>query len=158
MTEQTVQKATPEIVEQAPPKPRPKAIPLIIVVVLVVAGLIVWRVFFAGPAVPDNVVALSGRIEGDDSAIASKTSGRLLELRVREGDEVKAGDIIAVLDDEQIRARQNQAEAALKVAEAKTASARDQVAVLQELLKQMISRQLSRRKTPRGVSVRPKEI
>ncbi len=94
------------------------------------------EVVFAGPAVPDNVVALSGRIEGDDSAVASKTTGRLLEIRVREGDEVKAGDIIAILDDEQIRARQDQAQAALKVAEAKTASARDQVAVLQEQLKQ----------------------
>ncbi len=136
MTEQIVQGPTPEITEQAHPKPRSRVLPLIIVAVLIVAGLILWRVFFAGPAIPDNVVALSGRIEGDDSAVAPKTAGRLLEIRVREGDEVKAGDIIAVLDDEQIRARQNQAEAALKVAEAKTASARDQVAVLQEQLKQ----------------------
>ncbi len=136
MTEQTVQAATPEVVEQSHPKPRPRAIPIIIVAVLVVAGLIVWRLFFAGPTAPDNVVALSGRIEGDDSAVASKTTGRLLEIRVREGDEVKAGDIIAILDDEQIRARQDQAQASLKVAEAKPASARDQVAVLQEQLKQ----------------------
>jgi HlyD family secretion protein len=136
MTEQTVQAPTPEVVEQSHPKPRPKAIPIIIVAVLILVGLIVWRLFFAGPAAPDNVVALSGRIEGDDSAVASKTTGRLLEIRVREGDVVNAGDVIAILDDEQIRARQDQAQAALKVAEAKTASARDQVAVLQEQLKQ----------------------
>ena len=136
MTEQTVQAATPEVVEQSHPNPRPKAIPIIIVAVLVLAGLIVWRLFFAGPTAPDNVVALSGRIEGDDSAVASKTTGRLLEVRVREGDVVHVGDVIAILDDEQIRARQDQAQAALKVAEAKTASARDQVSVLQEQLKQ----------------------
>jgi HlyD family secretion protein len=134
MTEQTIQESATKPVEQ--PKSRRWAVPLIIVAVLVVAGLIVWRVFFAGPATPDNIVVLSGRIEGDDSAVAAKTSGRLLEVRVREGDEVRAGDIIAILDDEQIGARQNQAQAALKVAEAKTASARGQVAVLQEQLKQ----------------------
>ena len=49
-------------------------------------GLIVWRVFFATPALPDSIVAVSGRIEGDDSAVASKTTGRILEVRVREGD------------------------------------------------------------------------
>jgi HlyD family secretion protein len=136
MTEQTIQEPATKPVEQAQPKSRSRARPLIIVAVIVVVGLIVRRVFFAGPATPDNVVVLSGRIEGDDSAVAPKTLGRLLEVRVREGDEVKAGDIIAVLDDEQIRARQNQAQSALKVAEAKTASARDQVAVLQEQLKQ----------------------
>jgi HlyD family secretion protein len=136
MTEQTIQEPATKPVEPTQPKSRRWAVPLIIAAAVVVAGLIVWRVFFAGPAIPDNVVVLSGRIEGDDSALAPKTSGRLLEVRVREGDEVKAGDIIAILDDEQIRARQNQARAALKVAEAKTASDRDQVAVLREQLKQ----------------------
>jgi HlyD family secretion protein len=79
---------------------------------------------------------LSGRIEGDDSAVASKTTGRIVEIHVREGDEVKAGDVIAVLDDAQVRAREQQAEAALTVADAKTKSAQAQLAVLQEQLNQ----------------------
>ncbi len=136
MTEQTTPEPATKPVEQAQPKSRRWPVPVIIAAVVVTAGLVVWRVFFAGPAIPDNVVVLSGRIEGDDSALAPKMSGRLLEVRVREGDEVNAGDIVAILDDEQIRARQNQAQAALKVAEAKTTSARGQVAVLQEQLKQ----------------------
>ena len=82
-------------------------------VLLIVVGLIVWRVFFATPALPASIVAVSGRIEGDDSAVASKTTGRILEVRVREGDTVNAGDIIAILDDAQIRAREAQAQAAL---------------------------------------------
>ena len=49
----------------------------------------IWRVFFAGPSVPPSTVILSGRIEGDDSAVAPKTAGRVLEVRVREGDQVK---------------------------------------------------------------------
>jgi HlyD family secretion protein len=106
------------------------------VVVLVVVGVIVWRVFFSTPALPDSVVAVSGRIEGDDSAVASKTNGRILEVRVREGDTVNAGDVIAVLDDAQIRAREDQARAALSAAEAKGAAARAQITVLQQQLMQ----------------------
>lgn len=105
-------------------------------VVLVVAAIVVWRTFFAAPAVPSGVVALSGRIEGDDSAVASKTSGRILEVRVREGDTVNAGDVIAVLDDEQIRAREDQARSGLAEAQAKAQAARDQIAVLQQQLLQ----------------------
>ena len=82
------------------------------------------------------MVALSGRIEGDDSAVAPKTTGRILEVRFREGDSVKAGETIAVLDDEQVFARADQARAAVTVAEARLRSSRDQVAVLQEQLQQ----------------------
>ena len=103
---------------------------------LVIVGLVVWRVFFAAPALPASVVAVSGRIEGDDSAVASKTAGRILEVRVREGDMVNAGDVIATLDDAQIRAREDQARAALTAAQAKAEAAREQIAVLQQQLDQ----------------------
>jgi HlyD family secretion protein len=109
---------------------------VIVLALLVGVGLLIWRVFFAAPSVSPNVVALSGRIEGDDSAVASKTMGRIIEIHVREGDEVEAGDVIAVLDDAQVRAREQQAEAALTVANAKTKSAQAQLAVLQEQLNQ----------------------
>ncbi len=105
-------------------------------VVLIVAAVLIWRVFFAAPAVPDSIVAVSGRIEGDDSAVASKTTGRILEVRVREGDSVNAGDTIAILDDAQIRARENQARAALLEADAKGRAAQEQIAVLQDQLEQ----------------------
>src|SRR3954454_1831260 len=86
---------------------------------LVVTVVAVWRIFFNAPAVPDSIVVLSGRIEGDDSAVAPKTNGRIVQITVREGDQVKAGQIIAVLDDEQVRAREQQARAALVAAQAK---------------------------------------
>jgi HlyD family secretion protein len=92
---------------------RRKVIIAAALVVLIAVALIVWKVFFSTPALPASIVAVSGRIEGDDSAVASKTTGRLLEVRVREGDTVNAGDPIAILDDAQIRAREDQARAAL---------------------------------------------
>jgi HlyD family secretion protein len=105
-------------------------------VVLLAAAITIWEVFFAAPRIPESIVVVSGRIEGDESAVASKTTGRILEVRVREGDTVNAGDTIAVLDDAQIRAREDQARDALSEAEAKRMAAEEQIAVLQEQLAQ----------------------
>ena len=122
---------------QAPERAGPRVLRrLVFLAAVAVAAIAIWRIFFHAPAVPDSIVALSGRIEGDDSAVAPKTAGRLMEITVREGDEVKAGQIIATLDDEQVRAREQQARAALVSAEAKSASAQAQVAILEEQLKQ----------------------
>src|SRR3981189_3302147 len=80
----------------APPIRAPRARRTIVLIalalILAACAYVVWRAFFAKPGLPENIVALSGRIEGDDSAIAPKTSGRILEMRFREGDSVKAGD------------------------------------------------------------------
>ncbi len=125
-------------------------LPLVVLLVLVGAVFLIWRLFFAAPPVPASIVPLSDRIEGDDSAIAPKTAGRIIDIRVREGDSVRAGDVIATLDDSQIRAQEDQAraalvtaeaeaqsdQAALESAEAQAQSARAQVAVLEEQLRQ----------------------
>jgi HlyD family secretion protein len=117
------------------PRPRRKLLPLI-VVVLGVAAFFIWRGYFANPKIPDSIVTVSGRIEGDDSAVSPKTTGRIIEIRVREGDTVKAGDTIATLDDAQVRAREDQARAALTGAEARAKSANDQIAVYEQQLQQ----------------------
>jgi len=108
----------------------------VLAAVVIASGIVVWRLVLATPGIPDSRVALSGRIEGDDSAVASKTSGRIAEIRFREGDSVKAGDTIALLDDQQVRAREEQARAALAVSEARERAARSQRATLQEQLLQ----------------------
>ncbi len=120
-----------------PRKGSGRRVVLLIVIAAVAGGAyLVWRLFFAAPAVPPNIVALSGRIEGDDSAISPKTAGRILEIRFREGDSVKAGEVIARLSDEQIRAREEQASAAVLAAESSSKSARDQIGVLDQQLEQ----------------------
>src|SRR5258707_12726234 len=136
--EQVEQRPQPDVNKQAEPVAPPKRRMMVVAsaVILIVAGIIIWRVFFATPSLPDSIVAVSGRIEGDDSAVASKTTGHILEVRVREGDVVNAGDTIAILDDDQIRARENQARATLLEAEAKAKGAQEQIAVLQEQLQQ----------------------
>src|SRR5271165_2554723 len=106
----------------APPSRSPirVIVRLVIVAALVTGGYFIWKKFVALPKIPPSIVTLSGRIEGDDSAVAPKTAGRIVEIRFREGDSVKAGDTIALLDDAQVRAREEQARAAVTVAEART--------------------------------------
>ena len=105
-------------------------------IVLAALGVTGWRVFLARPAVPPGVIALSGRIEGDDSAVGAKTSGRIRTITVREGDQVTPGQVIAVLDDAQIRSREQQSEAAVRQAQARLALSRHQITVLNEQLRQ----------------------
>jgi len=127
----------PKVVTKPPVRRSRRAIIILpVLAVLIAAGFFVWKAFFAVPPVPDNIVLLSGRIEGDDSAVAPKTTGRILEVRVREGDSVSAGQTIAILDDQQVRAREDQSRAALLAAEARAKSAHDQIAVLEEQLQQ----------------------
>jgi HlyD family secretion protein len=109
---------------------------VLLLVALASAGLVGWRFFFATPGLPPSIIATSGRIEGDDAAVSAKTSGRIREITVREGDLVPAGRLLAVLDDDQVRAREQQAEAGVRQAEARSRVAQYQIAVLNELLKQ----------------------
>jgi HlyD family secretion protein len=141
--------ATPVSTQQQSTQPPPPAAPagkpdnrrrLIVLVasiaVLAVGVGILWRVFFAKPARPAGIVFLSGRMEGDESAVAGKITGRLLEANFREGDTVKARDVIAVLDDAQVRSREDQARAGVAQAEAHWHAADRQIAVLNEQIRQ----------------------
>lgn len=111
-------------------------VPVLIIAIVALGGYLLWRYVLAQPKLPANLVVVSGRVEGDDSAVAPKTAGRILEVRFREGDMVKAGDVIARLDDEQLKAREEQARGAVTQAEARYRSAQDQVLVLREQLQQ----------------------
>lgn len=128
--------SSPEPPAADPKAPRSRVARIFLIVGIVFAALVIWKVFFATPTLPADIVALSGRIEGDDSAVAPKTSGKILEVTVREGDTVSAGQVIARLDDAQVRAEEDAARAALANAQAKSQGARDQIAVLQEQLRQ----------------------
>jgi HlyD family secretion protein len=145
MTEQQTVARPPERDRQTPWNRLKQAVGprlrrLVILLVLLAAGagvaFLIWKLFFAKRGVPENVVTLSGRIEGDDSAVAPLTTGRILEMRFREGDSVNAGESIAILDYEQLRDRENQARAALRQAEARAQSAWDQIAVLKQQLRE----------------------
>jgi HlyD family secretion protein len=106
------------------------------IAVLLIMGPLTWWFFLREPNTPREVISVSGRIEGDDAAVAAKTAGRIREISVREGDQVKAGQVIATLDDDQVKARVDQAQSNVAQAEARLSRARGEVAVLQAQLEQ----------------------
>ncbi|MFZ6690348.1 efflux RND transporter periplasmic adaptor subunit [Undibacterium sp. SXout20W] len=57
------------------------------------------------------------------AAVASKATGRLVQLNVREGSQVKKGDLLAQLDASDIMAAKTQAQASIRQAEAGVAQA-----------------------------------
>lgn len=95
-------------------------------------ALLAWYIFIRRPALhgAENLVVAPGRIAGDEATVSAKTSGRVREIRVREGDAVRAGDLIAMLDDDQVRAREDAAKSAVQTAEARVRSSEQQISVL----------------------------
>jgi HlyD family secretion protein len=120
----------------AHPNNKPKKVIRVIFVALALTGVPVWWFFLRDSNAPREIISVSGRIESDDAAVAAKTSGRIREITVREGDQVKAGQVIATLDDEQVKARVDQAQSNVAQAEARLSRARHEVAVLQAQLEQ----------------------
>lgn len=108
----------------------------LLVLTVVAGGGATWWFLFRQAPIPKELIAVSGRIESDSSTVAAKTSGRIREIAVREGDEVKAGQVIAVLDDDQLQAKVQQAEAEVERAAAKSQSVRLQIAILESSLQQ----------------------
>ena len=71
--------------------------------------------FFALDRDPD---IMQGQVEVSEYRVSSKVPGRILELRVKEGDYVKAGDTVAILDAPEVRAKMEQARSAENAASA----------------------------------------
>lgn len=72
----------------------------------------------------------NGRIEGDEVRVAAKISGRILHLKVEEGDRVEQGQLLVELSSEEFEAQHQQATATVKAAQAALARAEAQLATL----------------------------
>jgi HlyD family secretion protein len=66
-------------------------------------------------------IALSGIIEADDVHVGSKVGGRVLRVVADEGQKVKAGDLLVVLEADEFKASLAEAQGVLKEAQAKLA-------------------------------------
>src|ERR1017187_658270 len=72
-----------------------------------------------------QTLVLTGTVDGNEVVVGSKITGRIVSLTVDDGQWVKAGDLIAVLDQDELRADQGAAGHAIAQARA---SARQSVA------------------------------
>lgn len=87
-------------------------IPLALIALFILALKLVSR-----PRTDETLLG-SGLIEADEYEVSSKLPGKVAELLVQEGDEVKAGQVIARLEHQDIDAEIAQAEAAVAAAKA----------------------------------------
>lgn len=67
-------------------------------------------------SVPDEIEAPGFVIAKDTAQVASRTTGTVIQVAVREGDFVRRGQLLAQLDDRELIARKGAAEAALQEA------------------------------------------
>jgi RND family efflux transporter MFP subunit len=109
--------------------------------VLVVLGLTGWRFYFDKGLPVETAFVESGEIFQSITVpgrvvskqrvnVSAARAGQLVDVRVKEGDRVKAGQLLAKLDDRELLSRLNQAKANLK-------NAREGIALAERTLKRL---------------------
>lgn len=84
--------------------------------IAVIGAMAIW--WLLRPAgLPAGIVAANGRIEATEINIATKTAGRVVEIRAREGDFVQVNSVLARMDTQVLLAQQAEAEAQVRRAE-----------------------------------------
>ena len=93
-------------------------IPLILVTLLILGGLIYWYIDYSRYIKTDDA-----HVETENVSVGSKILGRIGQEYVAEGDSVKQGQLLAILDSTDLVAQKNQAIALKLQAEASIAQA-----------------------------------
>lgn len=91
------------------------AVIVIAIVVLIVVGL----------CLPERAEFIQGQVETTDYRVSSKVPGRVLEIRVGEGDMVRKGDTLVILEAPDVSAKLDQASALYEAAQALDEKARN---------------------------------
>jgi RND family efflux transporter MFP subunit len=142
--------------QEGPPKKTGKYIGIALTVIILVLGGIYFSqklftptvevrlatVAWTSPSQSNSVLTASGYVVAQrKAAVASKATGRLVALNVVEGDRVKKDQIIAQLEDSDIRASLEQARANLRMNEADFKDAMRSLARLKSLLEKGLTTQ-----------------
>jgi HlyD family secretion protein len=89
---------------------------LILLAAAIAAGVYFYPRLMKKPA-PANQLTLSGNIEAHESLVGFKVQGRIIDLPVEEGQNVKQGDLLARLDDADYKQKVRIDEAGVRVRE-----------------------------------------
>lgn len=93
-------------------------LPLFLIIALVLGGIIYWYIDYSKYIKTDDA-----HVEADNVAISSKMMGRISEEYIKEGDSVKQGQLLVLLDSLDLSAQKNQAIAGKLQTEASIAQA-----------------------------------
>ena len=87
-----------------------------VVIIVALIGLI---------ALDRDPEVIQGEMEVEEYRVSSKVPGRILEFRVKEGDFVRAGDTLAIIEAPEVQAKMTQAQSAVDAASAMEDMARN---------------------------------
>lgn len=97
---------------------------IILAAALTLVGIIVITIV-VGLSLPKHPDIIQGQAETTDYRLSSKVPVRVCEIRVQEGDHVRRGDTLVILEAPDIRAKLSQAEAAYAAAQAQEQKAQN---------------------------------
>jgi len=103
-----------------------------VILLLLLAAIGGW-IWWANRPHPQTLV-LTGTVDGNTVVVGSKITGRIVQLAVDDGQAVKAGDLIAVLDQDELRADQGAAGDAIAQARANAQQSITQTELLERTL------------------------
>jgi len=94
---------------------------LLVILVAVLAGA--WWQYLRKEPLPEGLIQANGRIEGDHYTVAGKVPGKIVAIMAREGEAVVEEQVLARLDDVQVRAKVAQAKQQVAAAKAQCQAA-----------------------------------
>jgi len=106
-------------------------------IVLGLVAIAAAAIWWAGRSRPQTL-ALTGTVDGNEVVVSSKITGRIVSLAVDDGQWVKAGDLIAVLDQDELRADQGAAGHAIAQARASAQQSAAQTELLRNTLPEKV--------------------
>jgi HlyD family secretion protein len=92
-----------------------------------IAAYFAWQ-YFQPEKLPEGFASSNGRIEATDVDIATKIHNRLVNVLADEGELVKAGQVLAQMDTDELKAQLREAEAELRKAKSNVDTAQSTVA------------------------------
>ena len=111
----------------------------VIAVLLVTASYLIYHKLTI-PGLPENLIAGSGRIDGDIIGLNTKYPGRILELTVHEGQHIKKKEIIAVLQSDEHQAKLKAIDQAIAAAQEGLAALKQEYGIAQQSIPLEISK------------------
>lgn len=94
----------------------------VVLIAIIVTGSVLWTRLTRQNAQPAGTLAGNGVIEATEVDVSAEVAGKVLMLVPQEGDEVKKGQLIAVLGTGGLQGQVEQAQAALQTAQANLAA------------------------------------
>lgn len=100
------------------PRPRKRSWALLLIALIIAGGAGgAWWWTHRAPPLPPGIAASNGRLEADEIDIQTKFAGRVLQLLADEGDLVKAGQTLAIMDTRDLQASLSKSEAQVRQAQ-----------------------------------------